>query len=168
MLTTEVFLLQRCLRSIYAGLARLSAGCPPEKGRLHTCYSPVRRSPAEKASFLSAAPRLACVKPAASVHPEPGSNSPLLYFVFRLLFCFVSVLTYFFRIDGKPFRSCFPCMLFVLWQCCHCSLFASRSWPPHLASFPKRDCKITTETRPVQVPVAFFRHFSSIFIAMRC
>ena len=24
-----------------------------------------------------AAPRLACVKPVASVHPEPGSNSPL-------------------------------------------------------------------------------------------
>ena len=23
------------------------------------------------------APRLACVKPVASVHPEPGSNSPL-------------------------------------------------------------------------------------------
>ena len=22
------------------------------------------------------APRLACIKPAASVHPEPGSNSP--------------------------------------------------------------------------------------------
>jgi hypothetical protein len=29
-----------------------------------------------------AAPRLACVKPAASVHPEPGSNSPL-YKMFR-------------------------------------------------------------------------------------
>ena len=27
--------------------------------------------------LLPAAPRLACVKPAASVHPEPGSNSPL-------------------------------------------------------------------------------------------
>ena len=26
------------------------------------------------------APRLACVKPAASVHPEPGSNSPLFYY----------------------------------------------------------------------------------------
>jgi hypothetical protein len=25
----------------------------------------------------NAAPRLACIKPAASVHPEPGSNSPL-------------------------------------------------------------------------------------------
>ena len=27
--------------------------------------------------LLPAAPRLACVKPAASVHPEPGSNSSL-------------------------------------------------------------------------------------------
>ena len=33
-----------------------------------------------------AAPRLACVKPVASVHPEPGSNSSLLisYFYFFL------------------------------------------------------------------------------------
>ena len=33
-----------------------------------------------------AAPRLACVKPPASVHPEPGSNSPLyifLLYIFR-------------------------------------------------------------------------------------
>ena len=33
----------------------------------------------EKQAFLSAAPRLACVKPVASVHPEPGSNSSLLF-----------------------------------------------------------------------------------------
>ncbi len=44
---------------------------------MHTCYSPVRRSPAAVASYGPAAPRLACVKPVASVHPEPGSNSPL-------------------------------------------------------------------------------------------
>ena len=34
------------------------------------------------------APRLACVRPVASVHPEPGSNSPLFVFslnLFRLL-----------------------------------------------------------------------------------
>ncbi len=31
--------------------------------------------------LLSAAPRLACVKPAASVHPEPGSNSSLYIFI---------------------------------------------------------------------------------------
>ena len=35
-----------------------------------------------------AAPRLACVKPVASVHPEPGSNSSLLYLVFFLFFLF--------------------------------------------------------------------------------
>ena len=53
---------------------------------MHTCYSPVRRSPAKRASSLTAAPRLACVKPAASVHPEPGSNSPLLLYLFRFFF----------------------------------------------------------------------------------
>ena len=41
------------------------------EGRLHTRYAPVRRSQSPKTST----PRLACVKPAASVHPEPGSNS---------------------------------------------------------------------------------------------
>jgi hypothetical protein len=42
----------------------------PSAGRhLYTCV-------------YSAAPRLACIKPAASVHPEPGSNSPYLF-----LFC---------------------------------------------------------------------------------
>jgi hypothetical protein len=40
---------------------------------LLTCYSPVRRSCTPKG--LTA--RLACVKHAASVRPEPGSNSPL-------------------------------------------------------------------------------------------
>ena len=40
------FLPRGCPRRIYAGLARLSPGCPPDRGRLHTCYSPVRRSPA--------------------------------------------------------------------------------------------------------------------------
>ena len=72
------FLLPGCPGGIYAGLALLSQGCTPDGGRLHTCYSPVRHSPAGGASSSPAAVRLACVKPAASVHPEPGSNSPLL------------------------------------------------------------------------------------------
>ena len=58
-------------------LIRLSPGYPLVRGRLDTRYSPVRRSPAKIASYLPAAPRLACVKPVASVHPEPGSNSTL-------------------------------------------------------------------------------------------
>ena len=36
--------------------------------------------------YIRDAPRLACVKPVASVHPEPGSNSSLLYLI-SLLFC---------------------------------------------------------------------------------
>ena len=61
-------------------LIRLSPGYPLLWGRLDTRYSPVRRSPTRKASFPLAAPRLACVKPVASVHPEPGSNSSLYKF----------------------------------------------------------------------------------------
>ena len=54
------------------------------EGRLHTRYAPVRRSlPINRHT-----PRLACVKPAASVHPEPGSNSSsyILILYYRCLF----------------------------------------------------------------------------------
>ena len=51
---------------------------------MHTRYSPVRRSPASIATPDAA--RLACVRPAASVYPEPGSNSSLykIVIIFRL------------------------------------------------------------------------------------
>ena len=52
----------------------VSHGCPPPRGRSLTCYSPVRHSPGRPKPPLLV--RLACVKHAASVHPEPGSNSP--------------------------------------------------------------------------------------------
>ena len=55
----------------YEVLIQISLGYPSVKGRLHTRYAPVRRSLSPKTNT----PRLACVKPAASVHPEPGSNS---------------------------------------------------------------------------------------------
>ena len=58
----------------YAVLASLSERCPPLKGRLPTCYSPVRRFTDGRSHFLA---RLACVKRAASVDSEPGSNSRL-------------------------------------------------------------------------------------------
>ena len=67
----------------YAVLISLSEGYPPVAGRLHTRYSPVRRSSAGASSPVT--PRLACVRPLASVHPEPGSNSPL-YELFFLSF----------------------------------------------------------------------------------
>eukprot|EP01139_Manchomonas_bermudensis_P009496 Amastigsp_a339273_899.p1 type:complete len:102 gc:universal Amastigsp_a339273_899:1085-1390(+) len=59
----------------YGVLIQISLGYSPLDGRLCTCSAPVCRSPSSIATH--AAPRLACIKPAASVHPEPGSNSPL-------------------------------------------------------------------------------------------
>ena len=43
-----------------------------------------------------AAPRLACVRPVASVHPEPGSNSSLynILFILRLTDSFPRSLTF--------------------------------------------------------------------------
>ena len=62
----------------YAVLAVVSNCYPPVWGRLPTRYSPVRHS-VTKSSFrrnqIKCFVRLACVKHAASVHPEPGSNS---------------------------------------------------------------------------------------------
>ena len=57
----------------HAVLAQVSLGYPPLSGRSLTCYSPVRRFTHSRRSFLA---RLACVRHAASVRPEPGSNSP--------------------------------------------------------------------------------------------
>ena len=56
----------------YPVLDPVSRAYPRVGGRSPTCYSPVRRSCTPKG--LTA--RLACVKHAASVRPEPGSNSP--------------------------------------------------------------------------------------------
>ena len=69
----------RLSRRPHAGLAEypvlipLSRGYPGEGGRLPTCYSAVRHSCGPRGGPTV---RLACVRRAASVHPEPGSNSP--------------------------------------------------------------------------------------------
>ncbi len=61
------------MKAEYPVLDTLSSAYPRVKGRLLTCYSPVRHSCTPKGLTV----RLACVKHAASVRPEPGSNSPL-------------------------------------------------------------------------------------------
>ena len=58
----------------YAVLAPVSRGYPPLEGRLVTCYSPGRHFTHGLLHFLV---RLACVRHAASVDSEPGSNSRL-------------------------------------------------------------------------------------------
>ena len=56
----------------HAVLAPLSGGYPPPVGRSPTCYSAVRHWGPKPPV------RLACFRHAASVDPEPGSNSPSL------------------------------------------------------------------------------------------
>ena len=46
----------RCLPRDYAVLVGISPGYPPVAGRLHTCYSPVRRSPPEVSKLTPALP----------------------------------------------------------------------------------------------------------------
>ena len=58
----------------YPVLDPVSQAYPEVEGRSLTCYSPVRHSSTQASLGLSV--RLACVKHAASVRPEPGSNSP--------------------------------------------------------------------------------------------
>ena len=60
------------LAQAYAALSALSRRYSAPQGRSPTCYSPVRHS----LSLSREDVRLACVRHAASVYPEPGSNSP--------------------------------------------------------------------------------------------
>ena len=59
----------------YAVLAFLSKRCPPLEDRSPTRYSPVCHSTYGRSRFRV---RLACVRHAASVDSEPGSNSHVL------------------------------------------------------------------------------------------
>ena len=61
-------------RMYYALLDNVSLSYSPLQGRLVTCYSPVRHFTQDRSPFLV---RLACVRHAASVDSEPGSNSRL-------------------------------------------------------------------------------------------
>ena len=58
----------------HRALPRVSPGYSRQGGRSPTRYSPVRRFIRRPKAAFSA--RLACVRRAASVRPEPGSNSP--------------------------------------------------------------------------------------------
>ncbi len=69
--------------SVLCGIRPDFSGLSPCKGQV--AYVLLTRAPVASGGgqvLLPAAPRLACVKPVASVHPEPGSNSSLLLILF--------------------------------------------------------------------------------------
>ena len=79
----EFFTPDHAVLCAYAVLAVVSNCYPPVQGRLPTRYSPVRHSVTEQSlrrDQVKCFVRLACVKHAASVHPEPGSNSHIKKF----------------------------------------------------------------------------------------
>ena len=72
-----------CPSGVPRGIRPDFSGLSPCRGQV--AYVLLTRAPVAgggKQAFLPAAPRLACVKPVASVHPEPGSNSSLLVILF--------------------------------------------------------------------------------------
>ena len=76
---------RRCLPKMSRGIRRNFFRLSPCDGQV--AYVLLTRAPVagrRNRSSSPAAPRLACVKPVASVHPEPGSNSPLLVILFFL------------------------------------------------------------------------------------
>ena len=108
---------------------------------------------------ILAAPRLACVKPVASVHPEPGSNSPLfiLFFIFSLSFRqpdqqprIVPASALFFSLDGGLPPSSFVLSLYRI-----ISMFS--------APFPFR--KAVTKVLPLFLTAKFFANFFSSFFS---
>src|ERR1700739_4390876 len=62
-----------------SGISPSFPGLFRTEGYVPTCYSPVCRS------RIATSARLACVKPAASVRSEPGSNSQVGENLFRLI-----------------------------------------------------------------------------------
>ena len=67
----------------YAVLAPVSRCYSTVQGRLLTRYSPVRHCPLRASSEILV--RLECVRHAASVHPEPGSNSLKMVYILPAL-----------------------------------------------------------------------------------
>ena len=70
------------------GISLTFARLSPSGGQVG--YALLTRAPVDAQSVQAlsvVSPRLACVKPVASVHPEPGSNSPLYicFFLFSIL-----------------------------------------------------------------------------------
>ena len=105
-------------------LIQISSGYPPDKRQI--VYALRTRAPVLARRLI---PRLACVRPAASVHPEPGSNSSSLnsfisltdlFFLYRAYAIRPYELTSGFTRFFKSFLCCT-----TLCQCTCCFLFGA-------------------------------------------
>ena len=123
----------------------------------------MRRSPSFEASFKNAAPRLACVRPVASVHPEPGSNSSLYYF-----FLYNSIENFAFSPSkGAARDSPVLTLTFFTRLVLLCLSFSQRSFALFLtASLAVRigySRKASAKIEPFFFPTKYFCYFFSSF-----
>ena len=109
--------------------------------------------------YLPAAPRLACVRPVASVHPEPGSNSSLYYF-----FLYNSIENFAFSPSKGAARDSPVLTLtfllvsyyFVYHSLKDLSLFPHRLSRSAYRLFPKSECKDRAFLFPHQIFLLLF------------
>ena len=92
----------------------------------------------QKYCYSLAAPRLACVKPAASVHPEPGSNSSLYIFYFVFFKYYPDLFFLKRNLRSNVFRVALYISYFL-----SSMLLVSIIISINCRSFPERDCKGT-------------------------
>ena len=119
-------------------------------------------------AHLPAAPRLACVKPVASVHPEPGSNSPLLVLFILLIdlqFCCSTGSGFLLRSPPgtRPVNDLLRidkelvCSLALLYYFLSIVSFSmSFAFSVALSVIPESECKVTP-------PFPFYQIFGSLF-----
>ena len=108
----------RCLPRDYAVLVGISPGYPPVAGRLHTCYSPVRRSPPEVSKLTPALPldlHVLSLSLAFILSQDQTLRCCILSFLFflfekRLQTCFRERFAFFSRSQVTPDLS-FTCLL---------------------------------------------------------
>ena len=84
------FLLRGCPQSIYAVLDGVSTAYPPARGRLHTCYSPVRRSPASETEVSDPLPLdLHVLSLSLAFILSQDQTLRCIFYLFRFSFFFV-------------------------------------------------------------------------------
>ena len=137
-----------CPPRCYGVLVAVSSGYPPDRARLLTRYAPLRRSPSRSIATPYAAPRLACVKPAASVHPEPGSNSSL-YIYFSLAdpdceFLFLELTLSLIVLGTLLYLLCLSALSMIF----SCIPSPALSFPAFIPPSPKGTAKIRTFSFP--------------------
>ena len=133
--------------------------------RLSRCYGQVAYALLTRAPVAArelprcAAPRLACVKPVASVHPEPGSNSPLLFIFFFLFFSDKKHRPLspdrWLLLDGGFRPLCLSCLTVALFQCPLCS---SEPLLRRLAGRPRFGVA-SAKVQQIKLPTKLFYNF---------